>query len=222
MRKKAIKILYKFKFLLKLFHIIVGKSKFKIASKNLINTNTANIYHCKFNIIGKNNKIIIGDNTDLTNCCISVKGNNNTILIGNDSFVNEVKLIAEGDNCSIEAGSNFFVYGNTRIYVADGAKFIAGDSCMLSDNIEIRATDNHSIIDINSGKRINYEEDIVLHDKVWIGMGVTILKGSEINEGCIVGAGSVVTKKFNLKNSIIAGNPSHIIKTNVKWLMERI
>lgn len=51
---------------------------------------------------------------------------------------------------------------------------------------------------------------------------MTILKGVELANGCIVGAGSVVTRKDLTPNTIIVGNPAREVKDNVYWLMERI
>ena len=47
--------------------------------------------------------------------------------------------------------------------------------------------------------------------KVWIGFGVTILKGVSIGEGAIVGAKSVVTKDVPAW-TIVAGNPARVVK----------
>lgn len=93
---------------------------------------------------------------------------------------------------------------------------------MLSDHIDIRTTDNHSIIDRASGKRINYEEDVILHDKVWLCTGVKVLKGAELADGCIVGAGSVITRKHEHPNTVIVGNPGREIASGVDWKMERV
>lgn len=52
---------------------------------------------------------------------------------------------------------------------------------------------------------------ITINDKVWIGMGVTILKGVTIGEGAVIGAGSVVTKDIP-PFTVVAGNPAQIVR----------
>ena len=47
--------------------------------------------------------------------------------------------------------------------------------------------------------------------KIIIGCNALILKGTEIGDGSVVGAGSVVSGKFP-KNVVIAGNPSKVVK----------
>ena len=42
-------------------------------------------------------------------------------------------------------------------------------------------------------------------------MGTIMLPGTEIGDNCIVGAGSVVTKKYNVSGMVIAGNPAKCI-----------
>jgi acetyltransferase-like isoleucine patch superfamily enzyme len=51
---------------------------------------------------------------------------------------------------------------------------------------------------------------IIGHD-CWIGIGVTILSGVEIGNGCVVAAGAVVTKSFP-SYSIIGGSPAKLIR----------
>lgn len=226
MRKRIIRFLVQYRFLnglLPIFHVIIGQSSFRLGKGNTLDSTTANIYKTAFDVNrGTDNKIVIGENSDLQNSRISIKGSHNKIKLGAGGFLNEVNLIIEGDNNSVIIGDNVFIMGDTRIYVVDGAEVYMGDGCMFSDHIEIRTTDNHSIMDRTTGKRINYEEDVILHDKVWIGTGVTILKGSELAEGCIAGAGSVITRKHMQPHTIIAGNPGREIKCNVDWKMERV
>lgn len=52
---------------------------------------------------------------------------------------------------------------------------------------------------------------IEIHDKVWIGFDVLILKGVIIGEGAIIGAKSVVTKSVP-PWTVVAGNPAIIVK----------
>jgi len=53
--------------------------------------------------------------------------------------------------------------------------------------------------------------DTVIEDAVWIGMRSLILPGIRLGEGCVVAAGSVVTKDVP-PYTIVGGNPAKIIK----------
>ena len=57
----------------------------------------------------------------------------------------------------------------------------------------------------------DYDGTIIIENDVWIGANVIILPNVKIGEGCIVGAGSVVTKDLS-KFSIYAGNPCKFLK----------
>lgn len=52
---------------------------------------------------------------------------------------------------------------------------------------------------------------ISIGNNVWIGEGCVLMAGVDIGDNCIIGANSVVTKKFDA-NTVIAGNPAKIIK----------
>jgi acetyltransferase-like isoleucine patch superfamily enzyme len=52
---------------------------------------------------------------------------------------------------------------------------------------------------------------IIVCDDVWVGYGVSILKGVTIGTGAIIAAGSVVTKNVP-PYSIVGGVPAKIIK----------
>lgn len=54
--------------------------------------------------------------------------------------------------------------------------------------------------------------DITIHEAVWIGLNVTLLPGSEIGRGAIVGAGSVVNK-YIPPYAVAVGIPAKIIAT---------
>ena len=53
--------------------------------------------------------------------------------------------------------------------------------------------------------------------RVWIGRNVVICKGCSISDNSIVGVGSVVTRPFEEKNVVIAGNPAEIKKRGIHW-----
>lgn len=44
------------------------------------------------------------------------------------------------------------------------------------------------------------------------------MKNVTIPDECIVGAGSVVTKRFDRDHCVIAGNPARVVRENVRWI----
>lgn len=53
--------------------------------------------------------------------------------------------------------------------------------------------------------------EVKIGNDVWIGRRVIILPGVTIGNGCVIGAGAVVTKSF-ADYSVIGGNPAKLIK----------
>ena len=53
--------------------------------------------------------------------------------------------------------------------------------------------------------------DIVIGNDVWFGARVIVLPGVHVADGCVVGAGSVVTRSLDEPYGIYAGNPARLI-----------
>lgn len=51
---------------------------------------------------------------------------------------------------------------------------------------------------------------------MWVGKGVGLLAGSHIGDVCMIGYGSVTSKKYK-KNSNIVGVPAKVIRENIYW-----
>jgi len=112
----------------------------------------------------------------------------------------------------IEVGNNVFMGLNTVINTQVPVKI--GNNVMFGRSVMIMGGDhNMSEVGIqmrfvkSGGKNI----PIVIENDVWIGSNVTILKGVKLSEGCVVGAGSIVTKSLP-PYSICVGNPCKPIK----------
>ena len=117
-------------------------------------------------------------------------------------FAYDVKL---GDNSGI--GVNASISSGVTI----GKDVMMGPECII-------LTTNHGMID--NGIPMWKQESsalrpVTIGNNCWIGSRVIILPGVTLGDGCVVGAGSVVTKSFD-DNSIIAGNPAHFIKYRPK------
>lgn len=112
----------------------------------------------------------------------------------------------------IKIGTRTYIgeYNNIR---AAGGRISIGNNCLISQHITM-VTTNHLIrknTPINEQSWSTDKIDIKIGNDVWIGANSVILPGVNINDGAVIGAGSIVTKDVP-KNAIVLGNPARIIK----------
>lgn len=94
-------------------------------------------------------------------------------------------------------------------------KITFGNEVLISWDTTIIDTDFHEVINTQTHESFSRTSPISIGSNTWICLGSTILKGSSIPDGCIVGAKAVVTKQFSTPYSLIAGNPAAIKKKGV-------
>jgi acetyltransferase-like isoleucine patch superfamily enzyme len=143
-------------------------------------------------------------------------------------------------NCYLEIGENSQIIGSL-IFERDSSKISIGNRSFISATLissqEIKVGNDvliswgTVIVDHNSHS-ISFTErknDVIqwrnghkdwsnvkispvsISNKVWIGFNSIILKGVNIGEGAVIGAGSVVTKDVPAW-TIVAGNPAQVIR----------
>lgn len=166
------------------------------------------------------NNVSIGKNTKI-NGAIFLR-NKGQINIGEDVIINSAyKFNPIGGQCmtslvtesqgkiviSKGAGiSNTSIYASKYVYIGEKA-YIGGD-CRIYD------TDFHSL---NYEKRVSDVDDdirkkeVIIEEGCFIGASSIILKGVRIGKYSVVGAGSVVTKDIP-SGEVWAGNPAKFIK----------
>lgn len=129
---------------------------------------------------------------------IGVKIGKNTKIVGPIKIGTEVKLEI-GCNCWI--GRNFKIDGNGEVIIQD--------ECDIAPELII-ATGSHEIGKFRrAGEGTSYTTRIGRF--TWIGIRSTIIEGSNIGEGCVIGACTLVNKDID-NNLLAAGIPAKIIK----------
>lgn len=92
----------------------------------------------------------------------------------------------------------------------NGGVFI-GRGAILGPEVTIYSA-NHNF---KNAKALPYDKEyinkkVIIGENVWFGGQIIIVPGVEIGEGCIVGAGTVVSGKIE-EYSIVVGNPCKVI-----------
>jgi acetyltransferase-like isoleucine patch superfamily enzyme len=116
------------------------------------------------------------------------------------------------DNAKLTIGDNTYFTSDSHIEVVNNMSI--GKNCAISWGVTIIDDDHHQLLDELVKHKMS--SVLIIKDRVWIGCNVTILKGTEIGNNCVVGAGSVVKGVFP-DNVLLAGNPAKIIKRNINW-----
>lgn len=143
---------------------------------------------------------------------INIPKNPWKISIGDNTYIDDqTVLLATGkksDNFKIKIGSRC---GFNRFTMIDAAERVK-----IED--EVRVGPLCYITDHDHGNQIGQPvhaqslvcEPVHIGKDVWVGAGTTILKGVEIGDKSVVGAGAVVTESIPAA-SIVAGVPARVI-----------
>lgn len=216
--KKLKKLIEKNKTLLFIYLFIKGNRIKGDISSNILNI-TRKLEKVKIKILGEGNYIEIKENTKLINCKIRVLGKNNSLMVEENCLIKNSDILLDTENSKIIIRKNTTIEG-VKIDSQEPYRIEIGEDCMISYNVEIRNTDSHKIIDVNTNQEINRGKPVIIGKHVWLGEGVRVLKGVTIGNGSIIGINTIVTKNIT-ENVIAVGNPAKIIKENCRWEREK-
>lgn len=114
-------------------------------------------------------------------------------------------------------GKNFFA--NFNFTVQDDGEVTIGDECNFGPNVTI-VTPVHPMVaserrlmrtGAGEEKHLCYAKPVHIGNDCWFGANVTVCPGVTIGDGCVIGAGSVVTRDIPA-NSFAAGVPCRVIR----------
>lgn len=132
------------------------------------------------------------------------------IVIGNDVIVSR-NCVIQGKTGSVkiddraDIGCNVVISSVSGIHIGKST-LIAANCCIGGARYYSKVKDKPMM-----DQGVYSKGPIVIGDDVWIGAGAIILDGVKLGHGCIVGAGSVVTKEVP-EYAIVTGVPAKILK----------
>lgn len=130
----------------------------------------------------------------------------------------------------VDNPKNVFFYENTklrdglRIINSPSEKVVIKEYSVLASNVTI-VTGNHTStvsipqILLGSSHVNDKSANVIIEEDVWVGTRVTILSGTKLGRGCIVGAGALVNKEVP-PYAVVVGIPAKIVA--VKFSLEQI
>lgn len=143
-------------------------------------------------------------------------------------FMDISRGFTTGRGCRIESypgnrektlfiGENFQM--NDYCHITAVEKVVIGNNVLLASKIYISDSSHGSYSgdardsspNLRPDKRKLYTQPVTIEDNVWIGESVSVLPGTTIGKGSIIGANSVVTKNIP-PNVIAVGAPAKPIK----------
>ena len=165
---------------------------------------------------GDNNVLVIGEGANIVNARFRFQGSNSRITIGAKCKLNGDYIVRDG--CVIEIGyGTKFNNPAARLHCGESnTSILIGERCLFA-NVRFRTSDQHSIVDKVSRKRLNPAANIIIESRVWIAEEVNVYKGVTVGSGSIVGARATVTRSLP-GDSLCLGTPAKVVKSGVAWV----
>ncbi len=168
---------------------------------------------------GSGNRVSIGPGVTLAQGTVSL-GEGCSLRVGADCRLAAIEVMAERDG-HVEVGPRTEFTWSTRLYLHEPGRIAIGADCLIASGTLLTVSDMHSILDAATGERINRAADVVLGDRVWLAHEVTVLKGSTLGDGCVVGHRAVVSGAVPA-GGLAVGVPARTVRSGIAWNRELV
>jgi acetyltransferase-like isoleucine patch superfamily enzyme len=112
----------------------------------------------------------------------------------------------------IEIGARAHVGAHCSLWAGDRSRIVLGEDALLGPEVYITTANYGTAPGRPIMTQPREEADVIIGRDVWLGARVIVLAGVTISDGCVVGAGSVVTSSLP-PNSIAVGAPARVVGT---------
>ena len=176
----------------------------------------------KINISGKNNKVVITEPINAHDSEIEIKNDDCDVRIGRSPYMHNLKVrIDRGTVNKLNIGNDTTIWGCDIFLNDEKTSVTIGSNCAISRNVSIYASDGHLVLN-KDGQLINdaTAASIFIGNRVWIGQDVRFLKNSGVGNDSVIAMGSVVNRKYDKNNVLLAGVPAKVKKEGISWIRE--
>lgn len=137
---------------------------------------------------------------------------NNNVKIGkNVTFYPDVMIYGDGP---ITIGDNVCIGNGTILYASKNGGITIGKDTMIAAQTYIIDCDHGIAAGEPICQQSNVVAPVVIGEGAWLAANVTVLKGSRIGEGAVIGAKSLVKGEIP-PNAIAVGIPAKVLKYRI-------
>ena len=164
-----------------------------------------------------NNTIVIGRGCRLRGRMTFDGTGHHLAVISDMCVLNSLNATFRGGPASLFVGRDAYSNGVDFLCQGPGNSIQVGDEALFSWSVSLRTSDSHGIFSLDDlSKTINLPESVVIEPHVWISADVTVMKGSRIGRGAIVGNRALVTGDLK-PCCLYVGAPARCVREQVSW-----
>lgn len=156
------------------------------------------------------------------------------VRLGEQLIVTGFHAIRIGEGTSIMSRSYLYAHDSTNLIIgsrcsfnhnvllgAAGGEIVIGNDVLIGPNVVLRASDHvFASTEVPIRSQGHRPGRIIIGDDVWLAANVVVTSGVTIGNGCVVGAGSIVTRDLP-PMSVCVGNPARVIRSRLPQALEQ-
>jgi acetyltransferase-like isoleucine patch superfamily enzyme len=136
------------------------------------------------------------------------------IVLGPEVSISPTASFRNGERITL--GRRVHVGSLCHLWAGDtGGRIVLGDHVLLGPQVFITVANYQTQLGQVVMDQPKEERDVVVGNDCWLGARVMVMPGVTIGEGCVVGAGSVVTKDLPPR-SIAVGVPARVVGSRLQ------